>query len=86
MTDMNQQLEEPSVTAGNEVVEGFCTQECVWMGRELDRLTEEVNTLKEKLKAQVEACDELRKENSALLARLKLVEIKPVIVTNSVRD
>ena len=128
MTDVNQQLEEPSVTAGGDEPDGnyFCTQDCVWMGPEIDRLKKEnlglrdlvkrladkleneserpyrveslvkearelkdidkkdcdafcprVATLEEMLAQQTKTCDELRKENTALLARLKLVEIKP---------
>ena len=137
MMDTERQIEEPSVTAGGNESGGnyFCTQDCVWMGPEIDRLKKEnlglrdlvkrladelerfcdggckrdevlrqarelkdidqkdcdafcprVATLEEMLAQQTKTCDELRKENTALLARLKLAEIKPVIVTNSVSD
>jgi hypothetical protein len=137
MMDTERQIEEPSVTAGGDESGGnyFCTQDCVWMGPEIDRLKKEnlglrdlvkrladkleseserpyrveslikearelkdidkkdcdafcprVATLEEMLAQQTKTCDELRKENTALLARLKLTEIKPVIVTNSVSD
>ena len=44
------------------------------MGKEIDRLTDEIGVLKEMLKQQTKTCDELRKENTALLVRLENAE------------
>ncbi len=126
MMNAEQQIEEPSVTAGGNNDPGgnyFCTQDCVWMGPEIDRLKKEnlglrdlvkrladkleteserpyrveslikearelkatdrgdcdafchrVKSLEEMLAQQTKTCDELRKENTALLARLNLME------------
>lgn len=124
MIDTEHQIEEPSVTAGDETGGNyFCTQDCVWMGPEIDRLKKEnlglrdlvkrladrleteserpylvealirearelkdidkkdcdafcprVATLEEMLNQQTKTCDELRKENTALIVRLQHAE------------
>ena len=124
MMDTEHQIEEPSVTAGDETGGNyFCTQDCVWMGPEIDRLKKEnlglrdlvkrladelerfcdggckrdevlqearelkdidkkdcdafcprVATLEEMLNQQTKNCDELRKENTALIVRLQNAE------------
>ena len=124
MMDTEQQIEEPSVTAGDEPGGNyFCTQDCVWMGPEIDRLKKEnlglrdlvkrladkleteserpyvveslikearelkdidkkdcdafcprVAALEEMLNQQTKTCDELRKENTALIVRLQNAE------------
>lgn len=52
----------------------WCTQDCVWMGSELKRLQDRVVFLEKALEQQVKTCDELRKENTALLVRLENAE------------
>lgn len=124
MIDAEHQIEEPSITAGEDSGGNyFCTQDCVWMGPEIDRLKKEnlglrdlvkrladaleneaerpyrveylvrearelkdidkkdcdafcprVATLEEMLNQQTKTCDELRKENTALIVRLQNAE------------